>query len=63
MKKGTILTKVGRNTKRDKGYINPPIYKGSKIVFDAFRKYLNDRDNNIRCFFHTTTIHIIFYGR
>ena len=44
MKKGTILTKVGRNTKRDKGYINPPIYKGSTIVFDSFRKYLNDRD-------------------
>ena len=43
MKKGTILTKVGRNTKRDKGYINPPIYKGSTIVFDSFRKYLNDR--------------------
>ena len=44
MKIKTKLTKIGRDPKKNKGYINPPIYKGSTIIFDDFKSYIKDRD-------------------
>ena len=44
MKIKTKLTKIGRDPKKNKGYINPPIYKGSTIIFDNFKSYIKDRD-------------------
>ena len=46
MKLKTKLTKIGRDSKKNKGYINPPIFKGSTIIFDNFKSYLLDRDRN-----------------
>ena len=46
MKLKTKLTKIGRDPKKYKGYINPPIFKGSTIIFDDFKSYLIDRDKN-----------------
>jgi len=46
MKLKTRLTKIGRDPKKNKGYINPPIFKGSTIIFDNFKSYLLDRDRN-----------------
>ena len=42
----TKLIKLGRNPKKQKGFINPGIYKGSTIIFDNFKHYLKDIDNN-----------------
>ena len=44
MKLKTKLNKIGRDPKKNKGYINPPIFKGSTIVFDDFESYINNRD-------------------
>ena len=44
MKLKTKLNKIGRDPKKNKGYINPPIFKGSTIVFDDFKSYINNRD-------------------
>ena len=44
MKIKTKLTKIGRDPKKNKGYVNPPIYKGSTIIFDDFKSYIKDRD-------------------
>ena len=44
MKIKTKLTKLGRNPKKNKGFINPPIFKGSTIIFDDFKSYIKDRD-------------------
>ena len=46
MKLKTRLTKIGRDPKKNKGYINPPIFKGSTIIFDNFKSYVLDRDRN-----------------
>ena len=46
MKNKTILTILGRNYKRYQGYLNPPIYKGSTIIFKNFKQYLKDRDKS-----------------
>jgi len=46
MKIKTKLTKIGRDAKNNKGYINPPIYKGSTIIFDDFKSYILDRDKS-----------------
>tara|TARA_Y100000590_G_scaffold464504_1_gene634120 strand:- start:912 stop:2072 length:1161 start_codon:yes stop_codon:yes gene_type:complete len=46
MKLKTKLTKIGRNHKKNKGYINPPIYKGSSIIFDDFYSYILDRERD-----------------
>ncbi len=46
MKITTKLSKIGRNPKRDKGYVNPPIYKGSTIIFNDFKSYIKDRDKS-----------------
>ena len=46
MRLKTKLTKIGRNPKANKGYINPPIYKGSTIIFNDFKSYIKDRDKN-----------------
>ena len=35
MKINTKLTKVSRNVKRQKGFINPGIYKGSTMIFNT----------------------------
>ena len=44
MKLKTKLTNISRNPKKDKGYLNPPIYKGSTIIFNDFKSYIKDRD-------------------
>ena len=44
MKIKTKLTKIGRNPKKNKGFVNPPIFKGSTIIFDDFKSYIKDRD-------------------
>ena len=46
MKIKTKLTKLGRNPNKYKGYINPPIYKGSTIIFKNFKSYIKDRDKS-----------------
>ena len=46
MKFKTKLTKIGRDLKDNKGFINPPIYKGSTIIFENFKSYLKDRDKS-----------------
>ena len=46
MKINTKLTKVSRNVKKQKGFINPGIYKGATIIYDTFEDYLNDRNKN-----------------
>ena len=46
MKIKTTLTKIGRNPLKQKGFINPGIYKGSTIIFDTFEDYLNDINNH-----------------
>ena len=40
------LIKLGRNPKKQKGFINPGIYKGSTMIFDNFKEYLKDIKNN-----------------
>ena len=44
MKIKTKITKIGRDPKKNKGYINPGIYKGSTIIFNNFKSYIKDRD-------------------
>ena len=46
MKIDTKLTKVSRNVKKQKGFINPGIYKGSTMIFDTFKDYINDINND-----------------
>ena len=46
MKIDTKLTKVSRNTKKQKGFINPGIYKGSTMIFNSFQDYINDIKND-----------------
>jgi len=38
----TKLTKIGRDPKKNKGFLNPGIYKGSTIIFDDYKSYFND---------------------
>ena len=42
----TKLTKLGRDPKKQKGFINPGIFKGSTMVFNNFKHYLKDLNNN-----------------
>ena len=42
MKIKTKLTKIGREPKNQKGFINPGIYKGSTMIFENFDKYIED---------------------
>jgi len=44
MKIKTKINKIGRNSKKQKGFINPPIYKGSTIVFENFNQYKNEKN-------------------
>ena len=44
MKIKTKLTKLGRNPFNNKGFVNPPIFKGSTILFKDFKSYIQDRD-------------------
>ena len=46
MKIDTKLTKVSRNVKNQKGFINPGIYKGSTMIFNSFEDYINDINND-----------------
>ena len=46
MKIDTKLTKVSRNVKKQKGFINPGIYKGSTMIFNNFEDYSNDIKND-----------------
>ena len=41
----TKFTKLGRDPKKQKGFINPGIYKGSTMVFNSFKDYLKDEKN------------------
>ena len=45
MKIKTKLTKLGRDPLKQKGFINPGTYKGSTMIFNNFRDYLNDIKN------------------
>lgn len=40
------LIKMGRDPKKQKGFINPGIYKGSTIIFNNFKHYLKDIKNS-----------------
>jgi len=40
----TKLTKIGREPKKNKGFVNPGIYKGSTLIFNDFKSYIKDRD-------------------
>ena len=45
----TKLTKISRNPKNQNGFVNPGIYKGSTIIFNSFKEYIDDlkkRDDN-----------------
>ena len=44
MKLKTKLTKISRNPKKNKGYLNPGIYKGSTLIFNNFKSYIKERD-------------------
>ena len=46
MKINTKLAKIGRNPKKQKGFINPGIYKGSTMIFNNFKDYINDIKND-----------------
>ena len=46
MKIDTKLTKIARNVKKQKGFINPGIYKGSTMIFNSFEDYLKDINNH-----------------
>ena len=46
MKINTKLTKVSRNVKKQQGFINPCIYKGSTMIFNTFEDYINDIKND-----------------
>jgi len=46
MKINTKLTKISRNVKKQKGFINPGIYKGSTMIFNTFEDYIKDINNN-----------------
>ena len=46
MKINTKLTKIGRDPKKQKGFINPGIYKGSTMIFNNFKDYISDIKNN-----------------
>ena len=41
----TKLTTIGRDPKKQKGFVNPGIYKGSTMIFDNFQDYLDDINN------------------
>ena len=61
MKLKTKLTKLGRNFKQNKGFVNPGIYKGSTIIFENYKKYLAERDktdssNNLHYGIHNNPI-------
>ena len=40
----TKINKLGRNSKDQKGFINPPIYKGSTIAFDSYNQYKKEKN-------------------
>ncbi len=42
----TKLTKIGREPKRQKRFVNPGIYKGSTMIFNNFKEYLADVKNS-----------------
>jgi cystathionine beta-lyase len=46
MKIKTKLIKIGRDPKKQKGFINPGIYKGSTMIFNNFKDYTDDIKNN-----------------
>ena len=41
----TKLTRIGRNPKKQKRFVNPGIFKGSTMIFDNFQDYLDDINN------------------
>ena len=44
MKIKTQINKLGRNSKDQKGFINPPIYKGSTIIFKNYKQYRKEKN-------------------
>ncbi len=45
MKKQTLLTHIGHTKNHNDGYVNPPIYKGSTVVFDTVKDF-NEGEKN-----------------
>ena len=43
MKIKTQINTLGRNSKNQKGFINPPIYKGSTIIFKNYKQYKKEK--------------------
>ena len=56
MKINTKLTKVSRDVKKQKGFINPGIYKGATMIFETFEDYINDvkNDDDRSCLLYTS---------
>ena len=44
MKIKTLINKLGRDSKKQKGFINHPIYKGSTIVFKDYKTYKKEKN-------------------
>ena len=40
----TQINKLGRDSKKQKGFINPPIYRGSTIIFDNYKQLKTNED-------------------
>ena len=47
MKIKTQINKLGRNSKNQKGFINPPIYKGSTIIFKNYKQYKKENSTSL----------------
>ena len=43
MKIKTQINTLGRNSKNQKCFINPPIYKGSTIIFKNYKQYKKEK--------------------
>lgn len=39
MKRNTLLTSIGRNSKRDRGSVNPPVHRTSTILFSDYEEF------------------------
>ena len=48
MKLKTKLTKIGRDPKKNKGYVNPAIYKGSTIIFNSYKSNMQKKETKFK---------------
>ena len=44
MKKNTLISTAGRNPKKNNGFVNPPVYRGSTILSATLEEYKNKRE-------------------